>query len=292
MSWLQLALSGLIVGSIYGSVALSIALVHRVSGFFHFAHGATFTVGAYIAYMAVSLNVSLWMASLLGVIGGGLAGAIMDLGVFRRLLQLRAPSLILMLASLGILLVLENLVSAAFGNDMKIFKGDAVRSSIDLYGAQVTDLQLLIFVVNSIVWFTFWLLLRHTLFGKSLRAVASEGELAHIMGLDVKRYRFWVLTMSSGVAALAGILWALDSSLYPTVGFHVLLMGIAAAIVTGIEVPHAAPFGGLLVGLVQHLGVWKLPTQWQEAIVFVILILFLLLRPQGFFGKPLRKAVL
>lgn len=292
MSWLQLALGGLIVGSIYGTVALSIVLVHRVSGFFHFAHGAIFVIGAYIAYVAVSLNVSLWAASLLGVIGGGFAGAIMDLGVFRRLLQLKASPLILMLASLGLLLVLENLVAMVFGNDMKMFEEDVARSSVDIFGAQVTDLQLWIFTVNVAVWFAFWLLIRHTLFGKSLLAVASERELAYVVGLDVERCRLWVLTMSSGVAALAGILWAFDSSLYPTVGFHALLMGIAAVIVSGIEVPHAAPFGGLLVGLAQHLGVWRLSIQWQDAVVFLILIFFLLLRPQGLFGKPLRTATI
>lgn len=92
------------------------------------------------------------------------------------------------------------------------------------------------------------------------------------------------------MAGIAGILMSLDTDMTPTMGFHALLLAIVACIVGGITSFKGAVLGGLFVGMILHLGVWKLPAAWQDAILFVILLLFLLLRPHGFLGKPLRAA--
>lgn len=289
MSLLQPIVNGLIVGSVYGSVALALAVVRRAGGFFHFGHGATATVGAYIVYGVVTSGVSQWLGILLGCLCGGLMGFFMEVSVFRWLYRWEAPFVAMMIASLGILVSVENLIGIAFGTDTKIVEEHAAIGIAGMLDIWITDTQLLILFLNCAVWLAFWALLQHTLFGKSFRAVANDSELAYALGIDVDMHRLWALTMSSAVAALAGISLALDTSLYPTIGFYALLMGMTGAIIAGVSAPACAPLGGMLLGIIQQLGVWKLPTQWQDTIVFVILIFFLLLRPQGILGEPVKN---
>jgi branched-chain amino acid transport system permease protein len=125
--------------------------------------------------------------------------------------------------------------------------------------------------------------------GMLLRAVACDSELARVKGLPVDLVKLVVFGIGSGVVGLAAIIAAYDTDLTPTMGFNALLPGVAAAIVGGIGSIRGAFFGGLLIGFAQQFGGWQFHTHWQDAVVFVILIGFLILRPQGFFGRPLRR---
>jgi branched-chain amino acid transport system permease protein len=123
-----------------------------------------------------------------------------------------------------------------------------------------------------------------------LRAVANDSELSSALGLNSGRVIAVAFALGSALAGVAAIFIAYDTDLTPMMGFRAILMGVVAVIVGGVGSIPGALVGGLFVGLAQHLGVWKLPTQWQDAIVFLILIVFLVLRPQGFLGKPLKRA--
>ena len=123
-----------------------------------------------------------------------------------------------------------------------------------------------------------------------MRAVTTDPELADAVGISRDNTLLLAICIGSTLAGGTGFLIGYDTALTPAGSFGVLLIAVTAVIVGGIGSIPGAMLGGLLVGVAQHVGVWKLPVQWQDAIVFVILILFLLLRPQGFLGKPLRRA--
>jgi len=122
-----------------------------------------------------------------------------------------------------------------------------------------------------------------------IRAIADDQALAEAMGVPIERSILLAFGIGSAIAGVAAVLVAYDTSFSPTMGFHALLFGVVAAIVGGIGSISGALLGGLLIGFAENFGVWRLPTQWQDTIVFVILVLFLVLRPEGFMGLPLRK---
>jgi branched-subunit amino acid ABC-type transport system permease component len=125
--------------------------------------------------------------------------------------------------------------------------------------------------------------------GKAIRAVANDSELALVSGVDSNRVILWTFAIGSAMAGLAGILFALDVDMTPTMGMNALMMGVVAMIIGGINNIYGVAMGALLLGFAQHFGVWKISSQWQDAIAFIILFLFLLFRPQGFLGRKIKK---
>jgi branched-chain amino acid transport system permease protein len=130
-----------------------------------------------------------------------------------------------------------------------------------------------------------WAFIRTTRYGRYLRAVANNAELAEMAGLNVELTTLLAVGLGSGLAGLVAILNALDTGLVPTMGFQALVSGMVACIIGGIRSIVEVATGGLILGLTMYFGVWKIPTQWQDGIVFVVLILFLLFRPFGVAGK-------
>lgn len=266
-------------------------MIFQVCRFFHLSHGVVFSVAAYLAYlMGVPLGWRPEVALPLAIIGASILGMAMEMGIYRPLRRFGASSVILLIASLGILIVIQNSISLTFGDATKTLRIGGVREGLDVFGAHITPIQIAIIVAGIVLSVSLWAFLQYTMWGKMTRAVASDSELSAIVGMNKDWIVLSTFAAGSALAAVAGVLVGYDMDLTPTMGFRAILVGVVSVIVGGIGSIPGALLGGLFVGLAEHLGVWKLPTQWQEAIVFIILILFLLFRPQGFLGKPLRRA--
>ena len=202
----------------------------------------------------------------------------------------RATPLAILIASLGLLLVIQNALSLAFGDDTKSLRVGDISEAYSFRGARMTAIQIVTVFTVIVVFGALSVLFSFSGFGKKLRAVANDPELASVFGVDTKTVVTITFMLGSGIAGLAAFLAAYDTDLTPVMGFKALLGAVVAVIVGGRGSILGILLGGLLVGMAQHLVVWKLPAQWQDASVFFILVAFLLFRPQGFFGKPLRKA--
>jgi branched-chain amino acid transport system permease protein len=126
--------------------------------------------------------------------------------------------------------------------------------------------------------------------GKAMRAVANDPELANISGINSNKVILLSFAIGSALAGIAGILVSLDVDMTPTIGMNMLMMGVVAMIIGGVGSIWGIVFGSLLLALAQNLGVWYISSQWQDAIAFGILLIFLLLKPEGFLGKKLKKA--
>lgn len=289
--WQQLLMNGLIAGSTYGLVALGFSLIYSVGRFFHFAHAAVIICAGYsVLFLTADLHVPLSLSIILSIIVSTLIGMLMEIAIYRQLRKKNASSIMLLLASLGIYILVQNMISMKFGDEVQALSSYAPTSAIVILKSRITRLQAIIVLVNMLLYAIIGLLILRTRTGRIIRAVANDMELACVAGVNADHAMLLVFALGSALAAVAGILISYDTNLTPTMGFNALLMGVVAVVIGGIGSVRGAILGGLLVGLSQHLGVWKLPTQWQDAIVFTILILFLLLRPQGFLGKPLRRA--
>jgi branched-chain amino acid transport system permease protein len=290
---IQIIANGVVAGSIYALVALGLGLIYTAVRFLHLGHGAVYTAGAYTAYAAIAMLS--WNAAaglILGVVVGVMLGVLMEIIVYRSLRTLGSSALVLLVCSLGMLVVIQNTISMLFGDQPRVLRFGDVEEGLLLLGARLTKIQLLIVIASLSLSIATSALIAKTKFGRILRAVANDPELARVCGINLNRTILATFMLGSGLASIAGILIGIENSLTPAMGFNALMMAMAAVIIGGAGSIRGSLFGGLLVGLAQHVGLWKLNTQWQDAVVFVILILFLILRPQGFFGRPLiRKTV-
>lgn len=282
----QLLLNALIASSIYILVAVSFSLIYQTTRFFHFAHAVVFTFGAYFTYLFHKLlYFPIYVGIPIAVILSALVGCGMELGVYRNLRKKKASPMVLLLASLGLYIVLQNCISMLFGDDTKSIRSGVVREGLPVFGARITPIQIVIIITSIILVILVALWLKKSTMGKAMRAVANDAELALISGIDSNRVILTTFAIGSALAGVAGILVALDVDMTPTMGMNALMMGVVAVIIGGVGSIPGVALGALLLGLAQHLGVWKISSQWQDAIAFIILFVFLLVRPQGFLGR-------
>lgn len=287
---MQIIINVLLAAAIYSQISLGFTLLYRTCGFIHFAHGAIFTLGAYFTYLYASiLGLNLFISIPLAILSAMLIGILIELIVYRPLRRKGTTPLILLLSSLGIYIVLQNLISMIFGDDTKTLRSGIVQEGIEIFGARITPIQILIVIVSMVLLVACWALMKYTKMGRAMRAVASDPNLALVSGIDTDKVILFAFALGSALAAVAAILISYDIDMTPTMGMNALMMGVVAVIVGGVGSIPGAALGGFLLAFAQNFGVWKISSQWQDAIAFIILLLFLLYRPYGFFGKKIRK---
>ncbi len=219
-----------------------------------------------------------------------LLGGLIEFTIYRPLRKKKSSAIVLLLASLGIYIVLQNLISLFFGDDTKSIRTWEVREGIEIAGAYITPVQLVI-VASSLLLVGLvagYLMLAKT--GKAMRAVASDSELSKLSGIKSDRIILISFAIGSALAGIAGILVALDVDMTPTMGMNMLLMGVVAMIIGGVGSIWGIVLGSLLLASAQNLAVWYISSQWMDASAFLLLLIFLLFKPEGFAGKKIRKA--
>lgn len=286
----QLIINGLVSGSSIMVLAIALGICYRISGFFNFALGIIFTLSSYLAfYFNSSIGLPVYLSLILGVAGSTILGWFIECFVFRVLRRKQASSMVFLIASLGLYIFIQNIISLYFGDDARTLREGMIAEGFNLYGGRITLFQIVIIFASLLVVSLAWLFLKKTRYGKAMRAVANDTELAEISGVESEFVILWTSIIGSGLAAIAGILVAFDIDITPTMGMNALMMSVVAVIIGGIGSIPGMALGALLIGMSQNLGVWKISSQWQDAIVFVILLLFLFLKPEGFFGKKVKK---
>jgi len=287
----QFILNSLIASYIYFLMALGFTVIYRTVRFFHFAHAIVFTTGAYFTFLFSRwLGLPLWISIIFAIAASTVLGCLMEFLIYRPLRNRGSSGLVLLLASLGMYILLQNVVSMAFGDETRSIRTGPVQEGINILGARITPIQIVTIVVSISLAVGLWLFLRVTRIGKSMRAVANDPELANISGIHSNRIILWAFTVGSALAGLAGILVALDVDMTPTMGMNALMMGVVVVIIGGVSSIPGIAAGALLLALAQHLGAWYIGSEWQEAIAFVVLVLFLVIRPEGFMGRKIKSA--
>ncbi len=197
----------------------------------------------------------------------------------------KAPNLVFLLASFGVFILIQNLLQLIYGAQMLTIRTWPVKEGHHILGAVITDTQILILVVSILLSVGLWLFVKKTKLGKAMRAVADDPLAASIVGINPERIILAAFAIGSALAGAAGILISLETNIEPTMGMNAILKGIIASIIGGIGNIAGAMFGGLFLGIAENLGIWKISAGWKDCIAFVILIVFLLLRPGGIMGK-------
>ncbi len=158
-----------------------------------------------------------------------------------------------------------------------------------IFSAVITPIQILIILVSFMLFVAVWLVIDKTKIGKAIRAVADDKLGASISGIFPERVILYAFGIGSALAGVAGILISFETNIEPTMGFNAILKGIIASIIGGIGSIPGAVLGGFFLGIVENLGIWKIQAGWKDTISFSVLIIFLLIRPQGILGKKNNK---
>lgn len=281
----QLTVNGLIAGSIYALVASGFSLIYGTNKFMHFAHGVSVAVAGYILYSLFSLaGFSFYLAVLLTLILSGFFGLFMYRTVYLPMQNRNASNVVLLIASIGLLILFENLIQAIFGADVKVIGLLEVARGISLFGAIITPLQIWIIIISIILFFALYFFMKKTKLGRDMRAVADNKELSAIVGINYRRVADYSFIIGSVLAGIAGILIGLEQNLNPTMGTMLIIKGFTGAVIGGITSVPASILGSYLLGLAENYGIWFLPSGFKDAIAFGLLLIFLLFRPNGLFG--------
>lgn len=282
----QFLANALIVGTLFGVLGLSFGIIYSTSRILHFAHGSVYVVSAYAFYAAHAL-LGLWLlpAALLAVLAGGAAGVATMRLLYDPLLHNRASGVIVMIASLGLFIAVENVIALGFGNDARMVSQAAIQTGHEIGSVTITTLQIEILLVSAAVFVLMWLVTTRTRLGRAMRAMADDVEMATIIGLDVARLRYIVFFLGSAILGIAAVLHSLDIGVSPQSGITVVLVAAVAAMIGGANTLLAGILGGYIIGFMQNLGVLWLDPRWQNLITFVALILVLVLRPEGLVSR-------
>ncbi|MCX7946356.1 MAG: branched-chain amino acid ABC transporter permease [Hydrogenophilus sp.] len=277
---------GLISGAIYALGAIGITLIFAILRFAHFAHGDLATLGAYLVLAGVTATaLSPWALLPFALFATALTAILLD-HLFYRHLESR-PKILTVMASLGVALMIRAIVHIIWGVDPQLYQTGVIPPST--YGGLLLrprEIATLLTALSLVVLLL--LFLHHTRWGKAMRAMADNAELARICGIDIRAITRLTWAIAGALAAAAGFFLAINTELHPLMGWSALLAMFAAAILGGVGRVEGAIVGGLILGIIEELSVLILPSQYKMATAFLILILILLLRPQGIFrGKIL-----
>jgi branched-chain amino acid transport system permease protein len=280
----QLFVNGLVNGSHYALLGLAFGLIFGTTRITHFAFGPVYALSAYGCWLAgTHLSAPLPLALLAGIATGAITGALAYLIVYRPFERRGSSPLVILIASLGLFIVLENAIGVVFGTDTKVLP--APPAGVFLWGPLVvTGVQLLQILALTITALLLWLYVTRTRFGKAVLAMTDNPEMARVIGIDTLRVSLVAFALGSAIAALPACLILVKDGATAHMGFIAVFMAFVAVVVGGVGSLRGAVAGGFALGLVESMGMARIPTEWQNSIAFVVLFVVLLVRPTGIFG--------
>jgi len=283
----QLIINSIIAGAIYALVALGFNLIYGATKFFNLAHGIMAAIGGYaVFYFAKTLGLNIYIAVIIGVALAGFIGYGLDKLIYLPLRKRKASNMILLVASLGAMTALQAVIAILFNSQFKTLSQNiGTQKLFEVFGGVITQTQIVILLAAVLVTAGFVLLLYKTQFGKAVRAISDDEEVARIVGINTNKIIGYVLFIGSAIAGLAGILVGFDTGIEPTMGLSLLLKGVIASVIGGVGNIYGGVLGAFLLGFVENFGIWKISGEWKDAIAFGLLIVFLIFRPRGIMNK-------
>lgn len=281
----QTALNGVSFGAVVALGAVGLTLVYGILKLVNFAHGDFLTFGAYMAWVAnVSLGLPIVLATVLAMAATALLGLAFERTMWGPMRERGAGMLQLMLMSIGAAFVIRYTIQFFAGTDVRTLAVDRT-GVVELLGLRIGQTALIAGATGIVVVAAIGLLLRFASLGKRMRAVSDDLALAETTGVDSRRVIVATWLFAGAAAGLAGVLFAATTNVKPELGFELLLPIFAAVVLGGVGHAFGALVAGLLLGVVTEWSTLVIPSQWKLSVGFVILIVVLIVRPQGIFGQ-------
>ncbi|MBE0523560.1 MAG: branched-chain amino acid ABC transporter permease [Methanosarcinales archaeon] len=283
MTMLQLIVNGIVVGSIIALAAIGLTMVYGILNFANFSHADFLALGAYIAFVLNTvLGINILLSFFIAIAISGALGVLLDFLIWKPMRKKNADLVSLIIISIGLALIVRNVIIFIWGGSTRNFDLP-VRKGIEMLGVTVTHYQFIGIGTAILFMVLVHYFLKHTRIGKAMRAISDDINLARVSGIDVDRVIMWMWFLGIGLAGAAGVLYGLETTIRPNMGWFLILPMFAAVILGGIGNPYGAIVGGMVIGLSQELSMLVLPSEYKMGVSLAIMILVLLVKPEGLF---------
>jgi branched-chain amino acid transport system permease protein len=283
----DLAAEGVRLGLILAVASVGLSLVFGVTGLTNFAHGELVTFGALVAYMfSVALfDLPLLLSALLALGAGAVFGSLHERALFRPLRARRTGNVALIVVTIGLGIFLRNLYLIVFEGQPRPYEEFTTQRNVDLGPVTLRPKDFAVMATCVAALVVVALVLQRTRLGTAMRAVADEKDLARASGIDVDHVILVTWTLAGALAALGGVLHGVSDTVQFDMGFNLLLLMFAAVILGGLGTAYGPMAGGIVIGVASQVSTYWISTKYRIAVALGVLILAVLLRPQGILGR-------
>lgn len=291
MEWLQQLVNGISLGSIYALIALGYTMVYGIIKLINFAHGDVFMLGAFIGFFAIARwDLGFLPALIIAMLLCAIIGVIIERVAYKRLRN--ATRIAALITAIGVSLLIEYTVIFFRGASPEAYPEVIKNKSISILGANISSISLMILAVTIVLMILLHFIVHKTKIGKAMRAVSHDADAARLMGINVDNTISATFAIGSALAGAAGVIFGVYyTRIDPLMGVLPGLKAFVAAVLGGIGSIPGAMVGGLVLGVVETIVSALGYSLWRDAAAFVILILILILKPSGIFGKNTREKV-
>jgi len=291
-TFLQQVINGLSLGSVYALIAVGYSLVYSILLFSNFAHGGFLVIGGYLCYFALNtLGINIWMAGAFSLVGAGFAAVATEKLAYKPIRERTSVTLYLLIASMGMSIVIENLFVVLVGGRFRALPPVIPTNPVNVFGIATTSAFDIISLVTAVVFLGgLQIFLTKTKWGLAIRAAAYNLRIAGLMGVNVARLISIVFFVAGLLAAVGGIFLSVRYTLYPQLGM-ITIKAFVAAVIGGLGSLPGAVVGSLILGLSEMLTAGFLSSQLRDLVVFSLLVVTLVIRPTGLFGKDVGEKV-
>ncbi|WP_443624972.1 branched-chain amino acid ABC transporter permease [Catenibacterium sp.] len=289
INFINQIINGLSTGSMYALVAIGYTMVYGIAKMINFAHGDIIMAGAYFALIAMSF-VGPIPAILFSIVATAALGVLTEKVAYK---PLRGKgSLEVLITAIGVSYLLENVFLLIFGSAARTFPQIMPKGTINLGGISIKYITVITLVVTAVCTAVLLFFINKTKLGKAMRAVSEDQGAAQLMGINVNTTVSLTFAIGSGLGAIAGVIYGCAYSLItPYIGLMLGIKAFIAAVLGGIGSVPGAMVGGLMLGVAESLTIAYISSDFSDAVVFGILIIVLLVKPAGLFGKNVREKV-
>lgn len=292
-TFVQQVINGFSLGSVYALIAVGYSLVYSILLFSNFAHGGFLVIGGYICYfMLRSLEAGILASSAAALVGAGACAVIVEKMAYKPIRERTPVTLYMLIASMGMSIVIENLFVVTIGGRFRALPPVIPTQPIALFGGVTTSAFDLLSLLTSIAFLAaLQMFLTKTKWGLAIRAASYNLKIAGLMGVNVNRLISIVFFVAGLLAAVGGIFLSVRYTLYPQLGAMITTKAFVAAVIGGLGSLPGAVVGSLILGLAEMLAAGFISSQFRDIIVFGLLIITLIVRPTGLFGKSVGEKV-
>jgi branched-chain amino acid transport system permease protein len=284
----QLITNGVIEGFIHSLAAIGFSLIYNTTKIFHFAHAAAYVLIGYIFYaLYAQLSFNLFPAILISLTAAAISGALIDSFLYQPLEKRRASAMVKMLSSIGFYVVLVNFLTIIFGNQPQVILENE-QTVYSFYGVHITGIRLINFVISSVVGATVLIIVLKTRLGKYIQAMRDDQTVLTTLGINTQIIRYSVFAIGTCLVGVSAIMTALDAGIEPHAGMPIFIYAVIAVVIGGVARFEGALVGSIAIGVLQSFLTLFLTSNWSELAVFLTLILFLFLKPEGILGVSRR----
>lgn len=286
---LQVMINGLALGSVYALIATGFSLIFNILKFSNFSHGALMTISAFIGYfLAASKGLGLIPTILVAVAAGAVISLLGEIIAFRRITINNTSPIYFFVSSITLGTLYEGIVTLKVGANFYNYPRFFQKATINAGGVIISTSDLLMFGISAVALVVLMLVIHKTRIGRALRSVSFDRDTASLMGINVTRTIQFAFMVSGALAGLSGVFLGINYTLFPTMG-GMVVKGFIASVIGGLGSLSGAIIGAMLLGIVETILVHLVGSGYAPVFSFVIMLVFLLVRPRGISGSNVQE---